>query len=138
MNTLLFKSLVLAQQAGEAVAQATPDAANGGAAAGRPAQGSPLGSLWIFIPIFGLMYFLMIRPQQKKQKQVQEMLRQLKAGDKVMMNSGALGTISGVTEKTVKVTFADGHVIEFVRAAVAEILPAFPGEETPEKKDEKK
>lgn len=142
MNTLLFKSLVLAQQAGEAVAQATPDAANGGAAAGRPAQGSPFASLfaslWIFIPIFGLMYFLMIRPQQKKQKQVQEMLRQLKAGDKVMMNSGALGTISGVTEKTVKVTFADGHVIEFVRAAVAEILPAFPGEETPEKKDEKK
>ncbi len=138
MNTLLFKSLVLAQQAGEAVAQATPDAANGGAAAGRPSPGGSLNGLWIFIPIFGLMYFLMIRPQQKKQKQVQEMLRQLKAGDKVMMNSGALGTISGVTEKTVKVTFADGHVIEFVRAAVAEILPAFPGEETPEKKDEKK
>lgn len=128
MNTLLFKSLVLAQQAGEAVAQATPDAANGGAAAGRPAQGSPFGSLWIFIPIFGLMYFLMIRPQQKKQKQVQEMLRQLKAGDKVMLNSGALGTIASVADKTVRVTFADGHQVDFVRAAVAEILTDFPGE----------
>ena len=128
MNTLLFKSLVLAQQAGEAVAQATPDAANGGAAAGRPAQGSPFGSLWIFIPIFGLMYFLMIRPQQKKQKQVQEMLRQLKAGDKVMLNSGALGTVASVADKTVRVTFADGHQVDFVRAAVAEILTDFPGE----------
>ena len=128
MNTLLFKSLVLAQQAGEAVAQATPDAANGGAAAGRPAQGSPFGSLWIFIPIFGLMYFLMIRPQQKKQKQVQEMLRQLKAGDKVMLNSGALGTIASVADKTVRVTFADGHQVDFVRAAVAEILTDVPGE----------
>ena len=87
MNTLLFKSLILAQQAGEAVAQATPDAANGGAAAARPSPGGSLNGLWIFIPIFGLMYFLMIRPQQKKQKQVQEMLRQLKAGDKVMMKA---------------------------------------------------
>jgi len=118
LNTLITKLVVFAQEATAA------------APAGAPArQGSPFGSLWIFIPIFGLMYFLMIRPQQKKQKQIQEMLRQLKAGDKVMLNSGALGTVDSVTERTVRIAFADGHKIDFVRAAVAEILPAFPGEE---------
>ncbi|MGN0866054.1 MAG: preprotein translocase subunit YajC [Oligosphaeraceae bacterium] len=119
MNTLLSQTLFLAQEAA-----ATP--------AAKPAGGSPWGSFIIFIPIFGLMYFLMIRPQQKKQKQIQEMLQQLKAGDKVMMNSGALGTVVSVAEKTVRVSFADGHQVDFVRAAVAEILAEFPG--APEKK----
>lgn len=127
MNTLITKLVVFAQEAGEVIAPATDGAAPAGAPATRPGGG--LGSLWIFIPIFGLMYFLMIRPQQKKQKQIQEMLRQLKAGDKVMLNSGALGTVDSVTEKTVRIAFADGHKIDFVRQAVAEILNAFPGEE---------
>lgn len=86
-----------------------------------PAAGG-LGSLWIFIPIFGIMYFLMIRPQQRKQKQVQEMLNQLKVGDKVMTNSGALGTIVKVTEKTVRVAFNSTVEIDFVRAAIAEVI----------------
>ncbi len=117
MNTFLSQTLFLAQ---EAAATATP------APAARPA-GSGWGSFIIFIPIFGLMYFLMIRPQQKKQKQIQEMLQQLKTGDKVMMNSGALGTVVSVAEKTVRISFADGHQVDFVRAAVAEILAEFPG-----------
>ena len=120
MNTLLSQMLVLAQEAASASAAAP-------AQNSAPAGGG-LSSFLIFIPIFGLMYFLMIRPQQKKQKQVQEMLRQLKAGDKVMLNSGALGTIASVADKTVRVTFADGHQVDFVRAAVAEILTDFPGE----------
>ena len=128
MNTFLSQTLIFAQEAAPAAAPA----ANGAA------QPAPAGSGWssflIFIPIFGLMYFLMIRPQQKKQKQLQEMLRQLKAGDKVMMNSGALGTITAVAEKTVRVSFADGHQVDFVRAAVAEILKDFPGQEEKEEK----
>ena len=91
------------------------------AAQNAPAAGG-LGSFWIFIPIFGIMYFLMIRPQQRKQKQVQEMLNQLKVGDKVMTNSGALGTIVKVTEKTVRVAFNSSVEIDFVRAAIAEVI----------------
>jgi preprotein translocase subunit YajC len=129
LNTFLSQALIFAQEAAPA---AVAPAANG------VAQPAPAGSGWssflIFIPIFGLMYFLMIRPQQKKQKQLQEMLRQLKAGDKVMMNSGALGTITAVAEKTVRVSFADGHQVDFVRAAVAEILKDFPGQEEKEEK----
>ena len=92
-------------------------------AAGTGQQPSLFGSFWIFIPIFGVMYFLMIRPQQKRQKQQREMLSQLKAGDRVMTSSGALGTLTKVTEKTVRVAFVDGHEVDFVRGAIAEIIP---------------
>lgn len=126
MNSALLKFLSFAQEATEAA----PAATQGGAP--RPNAGG-FGSLWIFIPIFGLMYFMMIRPQQKKQKQMQEMLSKVKAGDKVMLNSGALGTIVSVTEKTVRVSFCDGHQIDFVRAAVAEILTDFPSDKVEKK-----
>ena len=101
-------------------ADATANAAQNGAQ-GAP-QGGGLGSLWIFLPILGIMYFLMIRPQQKKQKQIQEMLSQLKVGDRVMTNSGALGTIVKVTEKTVRVAFNSSVEVDFVRAAIAEVI----------------
>lgn len=125
MTSALLRFLAFAQEATEAA----PAAAQG---ASRPAGGG-FGSLWIFIPIFGLMYFLMIRPQQQKQKQMQEMLSKVKAGDKVMLNSGALGTIVSVTEKTVRVSFIDGHQVDFVRAAVAEILTEFPTDKVEKK-----
>ncbi len=103
------------------------------AASSAPAGGG-LGSLWIFLPILGIMYFLMIRPQQRKQKQLQEMLSQLKVGDRVMTNSGALGTITKVSEKTVRIAFNSSVEVDFVRAAVAEIIP----EEKPEEGAAKK
>ncbi|MBR4519186.1 MAG: preprotein translocase subunit YajC [Victivallales bacterium] len=96
--------------------------------------GGGLGSLWIFLPILGIMYFLMIRPQQRKQKQIQEMLSQLKVGDRVMTNSGALGTITKVSEKTVRVAFSSTVEVDFVRAAIAEIIPEEKGEEDAAKK----
>ena len=115
-----------AQEAGAAVTETasevvTPEAAE---TAESAPSGGGFGSLWIFIPIFGIMYFLMIRPQQKKQKQVQEMLRQLKVGDKVMTTAGALGVITSVGEKTVKINFGKDNEVEYVRAAVAEIITA--------------
>ena len=93
-----------------------------GQAAGSGSTGSPFSGLIILIPLFGLMYFLLYRPQQQKQKQLQEMLSKLKVGDRVMTSSGALGVISKVSEKTVHITLADKVEIEFVRAAVAEII----------------
>jgi len=102
-------------------------------AAGNGQAGNPFGSLLIMIPLFGLMYFLFIRPQKKKQQQVQEMLKTLKAGDKVMTTSGALGVISKVSDRTVRILFADKVEIEFVRSAVAEII----NEPAAEKAEEK-
>ena len=109
------------------------DAAAPAAQQGAPAGGG-LGSLWIFLPILGIMYFLMIRPQQKKQKQIQEMLSQLKVGDRVMTNSGALGTITKVSEKTVRIAFNSTVEVDFVRAAVAEIIPEEKADEASAKK----
>ncbi len=89
---------------------------------GGGSGGSPFSGLIILIPLFGLMYFLLYRPQQQKQKQLQEMLSKLKVGDKVMTTSGAIGVISKVSEKIVHITLAEKVEIKFVRAAVAEIL----------------
>lgn len=93
-----------------------------GQVGGGGSGGSPFSGLIILIPLFGLMYFLLYRPQQQKQKQLQEMLSKLKVGDKVMTTSGAIGVISKVSEKIVHITLAEKVEIEFVRAAVAEIL----------------
>ena len=118
MNSFLSSRVTLAQAAAETAAPAA-----GSPAAAPARQPSPFGSLWIFIPLICIMYFLMIRPQQKRQKQQREMLSQLKVGDKVMTSAGALGTITKVSEKTVRIAFVDGHQVDYVRAAIAEILP---------------
>ena len=112
LNTLIHSFFVFADAAQNATANTTQTAPSGGG----------LSSLWVFLPILGIMYFMMIRPQQKKQKQIQEMLSQLKVGDRVMTNSGALGTIVKVTDKTVRVAFNSSVEIDFVRAAIAEVI----------------
>src|SRR6478735_3250040 len=94
-----FGSLTLALADGPAVpAGSAPAGAPAGAA---PQQPGFLGMAMPFIMIFGVMYFLMIRPQQKKMKEQQEMLGALKQGDEVVTTSGMLGTVTGITDKVV-------------------------------------
>ena len=71
------------------------------AQSGGGAQGVLQGlGVWpVFILMFAVMYFLMIRPQHKKQKQHQAMIDDLKKGDKVVTTGGMHGTIVGVKEK---------------------------------------
>ena len=106
------------------------------AAAGGSAGGSGLGSFLIFIPILGIMYFLMIRPQQQKQKQQAEMMKRLKVGDRVRTVGGILGTIKFVSEKTVKLEVAPNTVIEFLRGAIDKVYDETESESS--KKDDKK
>ncbi|MEJ2034414.1 MAG: preprotein translocase subunit YajC [Deltaproteobacteria bacterium] len=83
---------------------ATAMAANGGAA------DSPKGGLISFVPlilIFVVFYFLLIRPQQKRAKEHQNFLKELKKGDHVVTNGGLLGEITGLTEKVVTLEIAD-------------------------------
>lgn len=117
MNSLLTSIVSFAQEA-------APAAASGAQSA---PQGSLFSSMWIFLPLLGIMYFLMIRPQQKRQKEMQEMLRKLKTGDKVMTTAGAFGTITKVSEKNVVIALDPKNIeVEFTRSAVAEIIPAAP------------
>lgn len=85
-------------------------------------QGGGLTSMLImFGAIFAIMYFLMIRPQQKKQKKHQEMLDALGKGDRVITAGGIYGTIQGDKEKgtIVILKISDNVKIEIKRSAIA-------------------
>ncbi|MFQ5676546.1 MAG: preprotein translocase subunit YajC [bacterium] len=85
-------------------------------------QGGGLGSFLIpMVLIFGIMYFLIFRPQAKKQKQLQAMIRDLKKGDKVVTAGGIYGTIAGVKEKekTFILKIDDNVKIEITQSSVA-------------------
>lgn len=72
--------------------------------------------------MFGVMYFLMIRPQQKKMKQHQEMLKALSQGDEVVTASGILGKVAGLTEKIVTVEVANNVKIKFLKSQISQVL----------------
>jgi preprotein translocase subunit YajC len=74
-----------------------------------------------FILIIAIFYFLIIRPQNKKQKETQKMLSALKKGDKVVTVGGVHGTIASVKENSVLVKVDDNVKIEFSRSAIASI-----------------
>lgn len=72
-----------------------------------------------FVFIFIIFYFLLIRPQQKRQKQHQEFLVALKKGDSVLTSAGMLGTIEGLTEKFVTLEIAQGTRVRILRTQIA-------------------
>ena len=86
------------------------------------AGGSMMSSLLIMLPLFAIMYFLWIRPQQKKQKEHDEMLTHIKAGDKVMTTSGIVAKVVKVQDKHVVLEIAEKTCVEFVQGAVASII----------------
>jgi preprotein translocase subunit YajC len=78
-----------------------------------------------FIPlilIFAIMYFLMIRPQQKRAKQHREMVAQLKKGDQVITQGGLIGKVTGVRDDELEVEIATGVKVRVVRSTVSQVL----------------
>src|SRR5687768_16832980 len=73
-----------------------------------------------FILMLVVFYFILIRPQQKKAKEHQQLLQGLRSGDKVMTSGGIVGVVVSVKEKTVTLRSADTK-IEILKSAVAEI-----------------
>ena len=97
------------------------------AAQGAPAPpgggGPQLNSLlFMIIAMFGIMYFFMIRPQQKRERERREMLASLSKGDRVVTSGGICGTVVGLSEDRVVLKVADYVTIEFLRGAVAQVL----------------
>jgi preprotein translocase subunit YajC len=81
-----------------------------------------LGSLALPILFFVALYFLMIAPNQRKQKKWQEMLGQLKSGDRVTTNGGIRGTVLTVKDDVVVLRVQpDGVKLEFVKSAIAAV-----------------
>lgn len=86
--------------------------------AGGQSQGNPLFSLLPLILIFAVFYFLLILPQQRKQKQHRQLLNQLEKGDRVITSSGIYGTITNVKEHTVLLLIADGVKVELEKGHI--------------------
>ena len=85
-------------------------------------QGAMVQMIGMFV-ILGLMfYFLMIRPQQKQRKEQENMMKNIKSGDKVLLSSGILGIIANVKEKTFIVKVSDNAKIEVLKSAVTSVL----------------
>lgn len=96
-----------------------------GTAAGADGQAVMGSGLSMFVPlilIVLIMYFLMIRPQNKKQKETEKMIAALKKGDKVVTIGGIHGVVSSTKENTVIVKVEDGAKIEFNRTAIANVI----------------
>lgn len=70
--------------------------------------GSPLGSFFPLILIFGIFYFLIIRPQQKQRRDLQQMLANLKRGDRIITRGGVIGTIDKVEEQRLRLDVGNG------------------------------
>ena len=86
---------------------------------GGPGGGGLLVSLAPFLLIFGVFYFLIIVPQRRRQKALQEMVSSLKAGDKIITSGGIIATITAVLEASMLVRSADKSILEITRASVA-------------------
>jgi preprotein translocase subunit YajC len=99
----------------EAFAQAAP--------AATAAADSPLGSLGSMLPLvlmFVVLYFVMIRPQMKRQK---AMIEAIAKGDEVVLGGGILGKVSRLGETFMHVEVASGVEIQVQRSAVVQVLP---------------
>jgi preprotein translocase subunit YajC len=90
-------------------------------------MGSMGSSAQLLLPLvfFAMLYFLMIAPNQKKQKKWQEMLGKLKNGDKVTTNGGIRGVIISVKDDVVLIKVAPDNIrLEFVKSAIAAVTTA--------------
>ena len=92
------------------------------------AQASPLGDsllsspLVVMIPIIALMYFLILRPQQKRAKQHQEMVKNVRRGDTIITSGGLVGKVTKVVDDDqVEIEIADGVRVRQVKAMVTDV-----------------
>lgn len=92
-------------------------------AAGAPSAPSMMSSLLFPIILVAIMYFLMIRPQMKRQKEHKAMLDKLSRGDEVITSGGIAGSVIDIGETFLTVEVASGVQLRVQRAAIANVLP---------------
>ena len=102
-------------------------------------QGPSMNFLLIIFFI-AMMYFLFIRPQQKRAKQHQALINSLKKGDKVVTNSGIVGTVAKLSgDQEIVLEISDGVFVKFVKSTVAHVVnPKAPVAENSAKEDKPK
>lgn len=75
-----------------------------------------------FVPILVIVYFLIIRPQQQRQKQTEKMLKSIKKGDRVLTNGGIFGTVVGIDEAKAVLRIAEGCTVEFSKGSIVQVV----------------
>ncbi len=90
--------------------------------AGGDMQSSLMGMLPLVL-MFVVLYFVMIRPQMRKQKEIKAMIDALAKGDEVITVGGMLGKISRISDNNLGLEVADGVEVQIQRSAVAQVLP---------------
>ena len=86
-------------------------------------QGDPFSFLLPMIIIFAAFYFLLIRPQQKKQKAHAALVNDLKAGDEILTAGGILGVITGISEHYAIVKISDNTEVKIQKSSVSQVVP---------------
>ncbi|VGO22919.1 preprotein translocase subunit YajC [Pontiella sulfatireligans] len=95
------------------IAEAAPAAAS---------SGSPLQFPIMMVILFAIMYFMMIRPQKRREKERKEMISNVKTGTRVLLTSGIIGQITNVKDGVLVVRIAENTKIEVVKSAISQVL----------------
>jgi preprotein translocase subunit YajC len=107
--------------------QPAPSAPTGAAPTGAPGGGAADGfmtsQMLVLLVVFGIFYFLTLRPQQKRQKELDDMLKSLQKGDKVRMTSGIRGEVVELTDTEATLLIADKVKINVLRSSIGQKLP---------------
>jgi preprotein translocase subunit YajC len=87
------------------------------------AQGSGFSPILIMVAFIALMYFMMIRPQQKRQKEHAALVSALSVGDEILTSGGILGIVTGISDHYAIVKIADNTEIKIQKSSVGSVVP---------------
>ncbi len=85
-------------------------------------QGSPMNMIFIFAVFLIAMYFFMIRPEQRRRKEKEEMLRRVNVGDRIVTTGGIFGVVKQVKDDTIRLQIDDHARIELSKAAIGNVI----------------
>lgn len=97
--------------------------ANAYAQAAPAAAQNPLISFLPLIVLFGIFYFMLIRPQMKRSKEQRSMISALNRGDEVLTTGGILGRVESIAEQFVTLEIASGVVVKLQKQAISAVMP---------------
>ena len=92
-------------------------------AAGGPSQGGLMSMLPMLVVFFAAAYFLIIRPQSKRNKAQKALMEKLTAGDEIVTIGGMVATLKAIRGKYVELELSEGNVVTAQKTAIATVLP---------------